>query len=62
MREFKIVIIDILRNSYKSIQHKDNSHIIPNIGISYLKEERGKMQNKKIMTILQFCDFYGQQY
>lgn len=61
MREFKIVIIDILRNSYKSIQHKDNSHIIPNLGISDLKEERGKMQNKK-MTILQFHNFYGQQY
>lgn len=40
------MIINILRTLYNSIHQKGNSHIIPNLGISYLKEKKEKIQNK----------------
>jgi len=38
---------DVFRTLYKSIQQEDNSHNIPNVGISYLKEENEKVQIAK---------------
>lgn len=40
MSEIKIVIVDIFRTLYKSIQQEGNSHNIPKLKFSYLKEEK----------------------
>lgn len=63
MRENKIVIIDIFRTLYKSIQQEDNSHNILNLEISYLKEEKEQVQimqnqnnNDNFTVLVHFMD------